>query len=338
MTANKRLAPVRHAGVSGGHDDLAAQEVGGLEQVDRHALRAAELQRLGNVGRVDEAVVHLHAPEARRQRRDLHPLLERNPRHLVEDHRQDQVVLVQHLVVLEVVHQRLGHGVRVGHGVDGRARHAVGAVFVQRVDEGQQLGVVAAHGFDQQLAPTTPGGHDGEQRGAQHQREPATLQELERARHHQQRVQRQEHPGGGQGHGQRVAPGVAHDKEGEPGGDQHGHGHRNAVGRGQRRGAAKAQHRQQHGHQQQPVHLGHVDLAGLLGRGELHPHARQQPELHGLAGHGIGARNHRLRGDHRGQRGQHHGGDEPALREQAVEGVFQPQTGHASAARPGPCS
>src|SRR4051794_12208604 len=58
------LAPVRHAGPAHGHDRLAAHEVAGLEGIDQQAVRGAQGQRARNVGRVLEAVVDPHLPEA----------------------------------------------------------------------------------------------------------------------------------------------------------------------------------------------------------------------------------------------------------------------------------
>ncbi len=57
---------------------------------------------------------------------------------------QDQVALMQHLVVLQVVHEGLRHGFRVGDCVNDRARHPVQGVGGQRHDDGQQLAAMVS--------------------------------------------------------------------------------------------------------------------------------------------------------------------------------------------------
>src|SRR5271166_3611968 len=77
---------------------------------------------------------------------------------------------------------------------------------------------------------------------------------------------------------------------------------------------------------QQPVDHRHVDLSALVARGVQYPHARQEAELHRLLRQRIGARDDRLRGDDRRQRGeQHQRVVHPARREQVerVGGVLR---------------
>ena len=59
---------------------------------------------------------------------------------------------------------------------------------------GSELGVVLADVLEQQLAAALPGRHRGEDRRAQHEREPAALRELERARGDEQRVDARKTP------------------------------------------------------------------------------------------------------------------------------------------------
>ena len=245
-------------------------------------------------------------------------------RHFLETDREDHVLLVQHLVVLEVVQQRLRHGVGVGDGVDRRARRAPHVLVVgERGDERQQLRVVVADVLDQQLAAAPPRGHDGEDGAAEDEREPAALEELQRARRHQHRVDDEEEPGRRQRQRQRIAPAVAHDEEGEQRGDEHRHGHGDAVRRRKRRRVAEAEHRQQHGEHHEPVDERDVDLAGFLLGGVQHAHARQQPELDRLLGERERARDDGLRGDHRSERGEHDHWHQQRAREQAEERVLE---------------
>jgi hypothetical protein len=76
--------------------------------------RRALLQRARQVDVVLEAVVHDHLPAVVAQRVDLDALVHRDPGHLVVAHGDEHVLLVQHLVVLQVVQQRVGHGAGLG--------------------------------------------------------------------------------------------------------------------------------------------------------------------------------------------------------------------------------
>jgi hypothetical protein len=93
-------------------------------------------------------------------------------------------------------------------------------------------------------------------------------------------------------------------EEGHDGGHHHRAGHGNAVGVGQSTRTPEGNDQNQHGRQEQEIHLGHIDLAllGLGGPADLHP--RQQAQLNGLLREGECPCDHRLARDDGGD-GRH---------------------------------
>ena len=103
------FAPRRHAAADGGDDDVARQEVAGLHLVELAAPRGrSSSSARGTSGSFLKPKCSDHLPAVVAQRLDLDALVEADPGHLVVAHGDEQVVLVQHLVVLEVVQQRVG--------------------------------------------------------------------------------------------------------------------------------------------------------------------------------------------------------------------------------------
>ncbi len=85
---------------------------------------------------------------------------------------------------------------------------------------------------------------------------------------------------------------------------QHGQGHRDAEGGGEIVGGAEGDGEQKSQGHQRPIDEADIDLAIAQRRGLGDADARQQADLDRLAGHGIGAGDDRLAGDHRGGGGQ----------------------------------
>ena len=151
---------MHHPRPRGRHDDLAAQEIRHRGLVNDQPLAHAQSQRARDVGLVHEAVVGLHLPEAGGKLLDLQPVLVGNVRHFLEADREDDVLFVQHLVVLQVVQQRLRDGVWIGDREHGSARGSPQVLVpAERGDEGQQLGIVLADLLDQQLPAAPPRRH-----------------------------------------------------------------------------------------------------------------------------------------------------------------------------------
>ena len=119
----------------------------------------------------------------------------------------------------------------------------------------------------------------------------------------------------------RPLPAAHRERQHQHGGDQHGAGDGDAVGRGDVGTGLEGQHDAQHARELQPVHGRHVDLAELAGRGVQDAGARADAQQGRLLGHREGARDRRLRGDHRRHGGDHDQGIERPVRRQAEERV-----------------
>ncbi len=218
-------------------------------------------------------------------------------RHIHGLRRKKNHPLVQHLVVLEVVQQRVRHGGRTGGEVDGRAFHPGGRIGGQAGDEILQVERMFFELATQQGAAALPGGQQGVDHGAEQQWEPAAVIDLQRVGRQKSQVDQREqaeHRIGPQG---APTPAVLRDHPAERGGDDHGDVHRDAVGRREVFRRFETQHQQNHEDQQQPVDEGHVDLTLIALIGEQHPHARQIPQLDRLRGDGVSAGDDCLRGD-----------------------------------------
>ena len=229
---------------------------------------------------------------------------------------------MQYLVVLEVVQQRVRHAVQ-GAGQEHRgALHPRRRVGFQVFDEAVQRQRLVAQAGEQQLAALLPGAHQREDHHAQHQRQPAAVGHFVDVGAKEAQIYGGEHQGNAQRQRQGPAPVDPGHHEEQASGDQHGAGDGDAVGGGQAGRGFEGQHHHHHRDQQSPVDEGHVDLADLFFRGVLHLQPRAVAQLDGLAGQRVGARNHRLRRDHRGQRRHDDQGQQRPIRRQQEEGVF----------------
>ena len=101
-------------------------------------LRAHLRQRQRNVRILGETEAQFQADRIRRPSRVmLDALVGLGHRRLQHIHRQHHVALVQHLVVLEVVQQRMRHGILVGGKEHRRARHTQRRMLENVLDERQ---------------------------------------------------------------------------------------------------------------------------------------------------------------------------------------------------------
>jgi hypothetical protein len=92
-----------------------------------------------------------------------------DPGHLVVAHGDEQVLRVQHLVVLEVVQQRVGRDARLGRQEHRRARHPQRRADEDRFQEAGQVDGVVAQRVGHQLAALLPGQHQREHADADDQ-------------------------------------------------------------------------------------------------------------------------------------------------------------------------
>ncbi|MPM32406.1 hypothetical protein SDC9_78968 [bioreactor metagenome] len=323
--AEQLLAPQGQAAVVvAGHEHVAREEVAGAHALHLAATAAQLLQSGRYVGVVLEAVVDLHRPAVAAQRFDLHALVHSDPWHLMVDDGDEDVLLVQHLVVLEVVQQRVGRHLGVGRQEHRRAGHARDRRLLQQhhLQEVAQVNAVGMQLVVDKIAPALPGRHHGEHRDADGEREPATLQQLEHVGRKEREVNAEEEQRGCERHPQRVLPAIAQHEEGEHGGDRHVQRHRNAVGGRQIAAGAEHHHRQRDRHAQAPVDERNVDLPHVAHAGVLDLDAWQVAQLDHLLGDAEGAGDQRLRCDHRGHGGQHHQRNHAPAGGQHVERVL----------------
>ena len=231
-------------------------------------------------------------------------LLVGDARRGLRSHVEEHHALVQHLVVLEVVHER--------------GRRRVGSLVRNTAVPGTRTGfdfcsilMRSAIGIEvavrlrvEDLAAAGPGPHDDEHGAAEHQRHPSAVQHLVEVGDEEPDVDGQESADERKRAPERPAPELPDDEEGERRRRHHGAGDRDAVGVRELVRRAEEQHQRQHAEQQHAVDPRYEDLS-LLGRGGVHDlEPRQQAELDRLAGERVGAGDDRLAGDHRRGRRQ----------------------------------
>ncbi len=192
------LPPDGHGGAQRGNDGLARQEVAGAHGIQQAFQLPGLLEGPGDVRLVHEAEADPHVPGAVGERLDGHLFPQRDARNVARLDVDEQVVGVQHLVVLEVVQHGPGHHAGMGREEDGGAVHAGGSGREDRLQEGQQLDRLGVLALAQQSAAVVPCGHDQVQHTGHEQGEPAAFRDLERV-------------GGEEGH--------VHAEEGARGGD-----------------------------------------------------------------------------------------------------------------------
>ena len=100
------LTPLRHAGVVADEDRFPAEEERDVFLVDPEAQALGEPQGLGHIRVLGEAVPHQHVRHAFPKLTHLDLFIGRHVRHLRGQHREYHHLLVEHLVVTQVVHQR----------------------------------------------------------------------------------------------------------------------------------------------------------------------------------------------------------------------------------------
>ncbi|MNH99045.1 hypothetical protein D3C73_518010 [compost metagenome] len=228
---------------------------------------------------------------------------------------------MQHLVVLEVVQERMGNDVDHPRQIDGGARHPGRRGFFQGGDHGLQRVAVLVQAADKLEALALPAGHQGEHDGPQGERQPAAGEDLGEVRGKERNVDGEQQ--GEEGGHQRLAPvpAVAGHRAGEDGGEHHGAGHGDAIGRRQVAGVLEAHDDDHHREIEQPVDDRNIDLAGLLLRGVHDADGVEIAETHRLPGEGKDSGDHRLGGDHRRECRQQQQGQQGPFRREQEEGV-----------------
>ena len=213
--------------------------------------------------------------------------------------REDHVVLVQHLVVLEAVHERGRREIGRAGEKHGRARHARRRLSSRACCTRWSSGISWRRVFSNSsrlprrhvyiTTITAAASTSGTQPPS------CTLSRLA-----PRKVRSMSRNGviSAAAASARPVPHLPDHDEGHDAGDHHGAGHGDAVGGGQRARRAEHQHQQQHADEQDEVDPRHVDLAVVRFRGVADLEPRQQPELDRLLAERIGAGDDGLARDH----------------------------------------
>ncbi len=315
------LAPDRHARLVRGNERLAAEEEARIHLTEGRTAAFDLGERDRDVDILHEAVVEDDAVKAIVERLHLDPSFLRHNRYALDLHRQDDDPVVQHLVVLEVVEQRMRHALGAGRQEDGGALHALQRSHAgcdEHLHRHRALVEMAAH----DLPPARPRGEQGEGDRRDQQWKPAAVGHLGQVRREIGAIDDQE--GAGDPHRERLGP--FPDRIGQhaqhAGGNEHRACNRDAISRRQVARAAEADRDDDHQQQQRPVDEGYVDLPRRLGAGVDDLETRQEAQLHRLLRDREGARDHRLARDHGGHRGEDHERQPCPVRRHQVERVL----------------
>ena len=152
--------------------------------------------------------------------------------------------------------------------------------------------------------PGLPGGHQREQAQRDGQRDPATLQNLQRIGAEEREVDHQEHGHDGDGGRLWPLPPFRHHHVQQQHRDDHRQRDGDAIGGSEGRRRSEADDDDDRREHQCPVDLRHVDLPHFARRGVLDVEARRETELNRLARNRERTGDQRLRRDDRRRRRQ----------------------------------
>ena len=180
--------------------------------------------------------------------------------------------------------------------------------------------IVAPPGVDRRGA-CTPGQHDQYHNAGDEQRQPAPVDDFRQVGQEEHKLHAKDERDGDDDLPRGYPPHESRQHQENGHLQQQGAGDCQAVGAGQCLGALEDADEQHDAYEEDPVDGADVDLSALFLGGVRHVEARQQPCADGLAGYGEGARDDRLRGDHRGHGGQDHERDARPVRRQVEERI-----------------
>ncbi len=271
----------------------------GLHHPAAEPLGVAAVEDLLHVRSLAPAVARHHPPEGGGELLDADPAHIVDVGHILHPQGEQDDPLVQHLVVLEVMEQRMGDHIDHPRHIDGSTGHPGWRGFLQRGDHRLKGVAVFVQATNKLETLALPAGHHGEHHRAQGERQPATGEDLGEVGGKQRYVDTEQ---GGKQDGHQIlvpVPAVLGHRAGEDGGEHHGAGHRDAVGRRQIAGVLEAHDDDHHRDIEHPVDDRNIDLAGLLLGGMNDANGGEITEAHCLPGQRKDPGDHRLRGDHR---------------------------------------
>ena len=240
-------------------------------------------------------------------------------------HGHKQIVLVQHLVVLKVVQQRIGHRAHFRRQKDSRTLNPHRRAYKYGLQKAGQINGVGSEFFVQQVSAVLPSQHQRKDAATDQQRKPAPVKQLEQIRRPERKVHDEEETGGANAQRQGVFPAVTKNVERQDGGDQHVGTNCNAVGCCQVAGRLEHHHRRHDKGKQTPVDKGQVDLAGVFDAGVQNLQAWQVPQLYHLLGDRERTRDQCLRGNDSSHGRQRHEWDQGPVWRHHKKRVFHSQ-------------
>jgi len=165
---------------------------GGLHHSATQPFQPAAVEHLFHVRRFAPTIACHHAPESGRKLLNLHAANVMHIRCVFGAQCQQDHPLMQHLVVLQVMHHRKGNDIqRAGH-IDRRARHAYRRRLLQRGDHRFQRVAVLMHAAQQAETFALPGGHHQKHHQTQAQWQPATGDNLIEVRREERHINTEE--------------------------------------------------------------------------------------------------------------------------------------------------
>lgn len=160
------------------HHGFPAEEIAALHGGEFDALGFQVFQPAGNVRAFHEAVGEGDFVNAGGDFLGGGAVFWFDLRHVERTDVNEENLLVQHLVVFEVMQQRVGNEIQIAGHEHGGAGNADCARLRQAGEEGSQRQAVLGPAGDDQVTATAPGGHDDDDCEADDQRNPAAFDDF----------------------------------------------------------------------------------------------------------------------------------------------------------------
>src|SRR6516162_5022458 len=186
------ILPARHSGMRRRLERTAREKERGRHDIELPPELSRDRQRLRHVRRFHETEPQRYLGEDVADLFQPYPLRPIDARGGGGLDGQNDVLLVQHLVVLEAVHERSRRARRIAGEEHGCARNALGRPFFQHRHQFVEWKLQLARFLEQQLASTPPGVHQKHHDGSERQRHPAAFQHLQEVRGKEGQIEKQE--------------------------------------------------------------------------------------------------------------------------------------------------
>jgi hypothetical protein len=280
----ERFTPTHHLAFAARQKSFSTEVVAGAARVDGETKSFASEQRIGDVGRLHEAVTNADAVKPLALIFDGEAFVGGNFGHVFARHAEQHDLFVEHLVVLEVMQQdgRGAVGIR-GHeyGCSADAMRRRVPHVVEEILQGQDIG---HESFAKDLSAALPRGHGGENNAGNEQREPTAVGDFGNVSSEKRDVDCQEDRDWRQRFPHRPTPTLRGNDEVHDGRDRHRDRDGDAVGRGKRSGGLEGKNQPDTSHEKRVVDLGDVDLSFRIFRRVNDGHTREVTKLYGLLG------------------------------------------------------